>query len=186
MIKLSTIWTVGHSVLPMEEFIQLLKSHGIEAVADVRRFPGSRRHPQFGQPPLREALAADHIVYHHFAALGGRRRARADSPNTAWRNDAFRGYADYMMTVEFREAITDLLSLAAAQPTAILCAEVLWWRCHRSLISDYLKAGGWEVRHILGPAKTVEHRFTSAAHLVDGKLSYSLPASTLEFTFEAP
>src|SRR5438270_8644921 len=134
-----TIWTIGHSTRTLEDFLQLLELHKLEALADVRQFPGSRRHPQFGQENLSQSLAQAGIAYVHFPELGGRRRARPDSPNTAWRNEAFRGYADYLMTGEFQAGIRRLLELAEQKRTAILCAEALWWQCHRGLIADCLK-----------------------------------------------
>ena len=166
------IWTVGHSTHDADTFLAILRAHAIEAIADVRRFPGSRRHPHFGRDALRALLASAGIAYHGFPALGGRRAPRPDSPNTAWRNAAFRGYADYMASAEFAHAAQRLEQLSAMQRTAILCAEALWWRCHRALISDYLKARGVQVRHITdaGPAST--HPFTRPAHVVDGRLSY--------------
>ncbi len=177
------IWTIGHSTLSIEEFLALLKAQSIRALADVRRFPGSRRHPQFGQQQLCESLARAGIEYVHFPELGGRRLAQPDSPNTAWRNEAFRGYADYMAAEPFRAGMKRLLSLARKQRTAIMCAEALWWRCHRALIADYLKAGGWKVRHILAPNKVEEHPFTAAARIVEGKLSYGASKSELRFDF---
>jgi uncharacterized protein (DUF488 family) len=167
------IWTIGHSTRSLEEFLGLLASQQIQLLADVRRFPGSRRLPHFNQENLSDSLAKSDIEYVYFPELGGRRRARADSPNTAWRNEAFRGYADFMMTDEFRDGNERLLQLAREKRTAIMCAEALWWQCHRSLIADYLKASGHEVIHILAGNKTQEHPFTSAAKIVDGKLSYS-------------
>ncbi len=166
------IWTIGHSTLSGENFLALLRANEIRALADVRRFPGSRRHPQFGQASLSAALTAAQIEYVHLPELGGRRPARADSPNTAWRNAAFRGYADYMMSAEFHSGIARLLEIGAARRTAIMCAEALWWQCHRSLIADFLKAGGHIVRHILSSGKVELHPFTSAARIVNGALSY--------------
>jgi uncharacterized protein (DUF488 family) len=166
------IWTIGHSTRTIEEFLALLKQNQIEALADVRHFPGSRRYPHFGKAQLAESLAQNGIDYHHFIALGGRRRARSDSPNTAWRHEAFRGYADYMMTPEFHAGIEELLKLAREKRTAMMCSEAVWWRCHRGLISDFLKADGHEVLHILSAKKVEPHPFTSAARIVDGKLSY--------------
>ena len=177
------VWTIGHSTWKIDEFIGLLKSHEICAVADVRQFPGSRRHPQFGQQRLSEALADAGVEYVHFPELGGRRRPQSNSPNTAWRNEAFRGYADYTMTGTFLAGIERLRTLARKQRTAIMCAEVLWWRCHRALIADYLKANGDTVRHILGSGKAEEHPYTSAARVVGGKLSYRAPENALEFNF---
>ncbi|HEY2082247.1 MAG TPA: DUF488 domain-containing protein, partial [Verrucomicrobiae bacterium] len=151
----------------------LLGSQRIQLLADVRRFPGSRRLPHFNQENLSKSLAEAGIDYVHFPELGGRRKALANSPNTVWRNEAFRAYADFMMTEEFRGGIARLLELARQKRTAIMCAEALWWQCHRSLIADYLKAEGHEVFHIMSGNKTDEHPFTSAARIVDGKLSYS-------------
>jgi Protein of unknown function, DUF488 len=150
----------------------MLESFEIQVLADVRSFPGSRRYPQFNKENLRSALAAVGIEYQHFPELGGRRRARPDSLNMAWRNESFRGYADYMETKDFAAGITRLLELAAETRTAVMCAEAVWWRCHRSLISDYLKAQRVKVIHILSLGKSQEHPFTSAARIVNGELSY--------------
>lgn len=166
------IWTIGHSTHTIEQFIALLTAHAIGAVADVRLLPGSKRYPQFNAETLAESLRAADIRYEHFRELGGRRKPRPDSRNTAWRNESFRGYADYMETHEFGEAIGKLLDLANATPTAIMCAEAVWWRCHRALISDYLKVRGHEVLHIVSATKTEPHPFTSAARVIDGELSY--------------
>jgi uncharacterized protein (DUF488 family) len=172
-----TVWTIGHSTHSIEEFIQLLDDCSIRVLADVRMFPGSRRYPQFNKDKLSESLAKAKIKYNHLGELGGRRRVRADSPNTAWRNKAFRAYADYMMTAEFNQGIRRLLEIASRKRTAIMCAEVLWWRCHRALIGDYLKAQSIKVVHILGIGKTQEHPFTSAARIIDGRLSYTKESS---------
>jgi uncharacterized protein (DUF488 family) len=166
------ICTVGHSTRPIEEFIAALRSFKIKVLADVRSFPGSRRYPQFNKEQLKTSLAAAAIEYQHFPELGGRRRARTDSHNVAWRNESFRGYADYVETEEFRGGIKRLLEAARERRTAIMCAEAVWWRCHRSLISDYLKANGIEVTHILARGKSEAHPFTSAARIVNGELSY--------------
>ena len=166
------IWTVGHSTRSGEEFVQILLAHGVEVLVDVRTFPGSRRYPQFNRDALAENLALQKIRYHHEPRLGGRRKPRADSHNSAWRNEQFRGYADHMETEEFKRGVQELLELAAEKRVAIMCAEAVWWRCHRSLISDYLKAKGHEVIHILDEKKTEEHPFTSAARIIDGDLSY--------------
>ena len=173
-MKALTLWTVGHSNRSIEQFLELLASQQIQLLADVRRFPGSRRLPHFNQENLSESLANAGIEYAHFPELGGRRKARTDSPNTAWRNEAFRGYADFMMTEEFGAGIDRLLHRAREKRTAIMCAEALWWQCHRSLIADYLKAAGHNVFHIMSATKTDAHPFTSAARMVDGKLSYSV------------
>jgi uncharacterized protein (DUF488 family) len=168
------IWTIGHSTRTIDEFISLLKQHGIKLLADVRLLPGSKRYPQFNKETLANSLGKVGIRYEHFPEIGGRRRARLDSKNTAWRNESFRGYADYMETDEFRNGVERLLNLATrAGPAAIMCAEAVWWRCHRSLISDYLKVRGIEVMHILDATKTEPHPYTSAARIVNGKLSYA-------------
>lgn len=167
------IWTIGHSTRSIDEFIALLNESHIKAVADVRRFPGSRRHPQFSQSQLASALADAGIEYFHLPELGGRREPRPDSPNIAWRNEAFRGYADYMMTADFRAGMKRLLEIAGRSRTAILCAEAVWWRCHRSLIADELKAEGHIAWNILGPGKVELHPFTSAARMFNGKLTYA-------------
>jgi uncharacterized protein (DUF488 family) len=166
------LWSIGHSTHVIDEFIGALQSFEIKVIADVRSFPGSRRYPQFNKENLDTSLAAAAIKYLHFPELGGRRRARPDSPNVAWRNETFRGYADYMETGAFREGIARLIAVAGSRRTAIMCAEAVWWRCHRSLISDYLKAKGVEVAHIMAAGKSEAHPFTSAARIVNGELSY--------------
>ncbi|HMH42297.1 MAG TPA: DUF488 domain-containing protein [Pyrinomonadaceae bacterium] len=167
-----SVWTVGHSTLSIEDFIDRLKSFEIQLLADVRSYPGSRRYPHFNKEKLKISLAEAGIRYEHFPDLGGRRRARPDSLNIAWRNESFRGYADYMETNEFREGIERLLDVASTQRIAIMCSEAVWWRCHRSMISDYLKVKGTEVNHIMAMGKAEPHPFTSAAAIVDGELSY--------------
>lgn len=166
------IWTVGHSTHSAEEFKEILGAHNIEVLVDVRSFPGSRRYPQFNKEQLATALPSVGIDYVHLRNLGGRRRARKDSINTAWRNESFRGYADYMESAEFREGIEVLVETGRWKSTTIMCAESLWWRCHRSLIADFLKARGVEVIHILDAKKTEIHPYTTAARIVDGRLSY--------------
>jgi uncharacterized protein (DUF488 family) len=166
------VWTVGHSTRSGEEFIQILRAQGVEVLVDVRTFPGSRRYPQFNREALSETLKESGIEYRHEPRLGGRRKARPDSRNSAWRNEQFRGYADHMETEEFKNGVRELLELGSSKRVAIMCAEAVWWRCHRSLISDYLKAEGHEVVHILDEKKTEEHPYTSAARIVDGELSY--------------
>jgi uncharacterized protein (DUF488 family) len=166
------IWTVGHSTRSGEDFTEILLSHQIEVLLDVRTYPSSRRYPQFNQATLAGALALQKIRYLHEPRLGGRRTPRPDSHNTAWNNAQFRGYADHMETEEFKSGVRELLELSSETRVAVMCAEAVWWRCHRSLIADYLKAEGHEVVHILDEKKTEEHPFTSAARLVDGKLSY--------------
>ena len=167
------IWTIGHSTRTIDEFISLLEENEIKLLADVRAWPGSKRYPQFNKEALAESLTAHGIRYEHFPELGGKRKSKADSRNTAWRNASFRGYADYMETEQFQKAIERLLDVAAgAGPTAIMCAEAVWWRCHRSLVADYLKVRGVEVLHILGANKIEPHPYTSAARIVNGELSY--------------
>jgi uncharacterized protein (DUF488 family) len=167
------IWTIGHSTRGIDEFISLLKENEIKLLVDVRAFPGSKRYPQFNKDALAESLTAHGIRYEHFPELGGKRKSKPDSRNTAWRNASFRGYADYMETEQFQKGMARLLDVGAkAGPTAIMCAEAVWWRCHRSLISDYLKAHGVEVLHILAANKVEPHPYTSAARIVNGKLSY--------------
>ncbi|SRR6266480_2648852 len=174
------IWTIGHSTRTIGEFISLLEKHGIKLLADVRLLPGSKRYPQFNKETLAHSLGKVAIRYEHFPELGGRRKPREDSPNTAWRNASFRGYADYMETEQFQNGVKHLLDRAAdAGPTAIMCAEAVWWRCHRSLISDYLKARGIKVIHILDTNKTEPHPYTSAARIVNGKLTYAAENSLL-------
>ena len=174
------IWTIGHSTRTIDKFISLLKEHGIKSLADVRLLPGSKRYPQFNKETLADSLSKAGICYEHFPELGGRRKPREDSPNTAWRNESFRGYADYMQTEEFGKGVRRLIDLAGeAGPTATMCAEAVWWRCHRSLISDYLKARGIEVLHIMDANKTEPHPYTSAARIVDGKLSYGADSTLL-------
>lgn len=167
------VYTIGHSTRPFEEFVALLRDNGVATIADVRRFPGSRRHPQYGRDVLPAALAAHGIGYRWLPELGGRRRARPDSPNTAWRHEAFRGYADHMASDEFARGYRELLALCAAQPSALMCAEVLWWRCHRALVSDALVTDGIEVIHILGPGKIARHVLRPPARLADGQLTYA-------------
>lgn len=171
-----TLWTVGHSTLALEDFLSLLVGAGVQTVADVRRFPGSRRHPHFAGPALAGALRQAGIDYVHLPDLGGRRTARKDSPNTLWRTAGFRGYADYMDTPAYAQAEAGLVAIAAQARTAVLCAEALWWQCHRGLIADSLKAQGWQVLHLRAPGTEEPHPYTSAARLEDGRLTYVPPA----------
>ncbi len=168
------IWTIGHSTRTIGKFISLLEEHGIKLLADVRSLPGSKRYPQFNKETLADSLAQAGIRYEHFPELGGRRKARHDSRNTAWRNASFRGYADHMETEEFGKGVRRLIDFAGeAGPTAIMCAEAVWWRCHRALLSDYLKVRGIEIVHIVGANKTELHPYTSAARVGNGNLSYA-------------
>jgi uncharacterized protein (DUF488 family) len=167
------IWTIGHSTRTNDEFISLLEENKIKLLVDVRAFPSSKRYPQFNKDTLAESLNAHGIRYEHFPALGGKRKSKANSGNTAWRNASFRGYADYMETEQFQKGIERLLDVATESgATAIMCAEAVWWRCHRSLIADYLKAREVEMLHIFGPNKVEPHPYTPAARIVDGELSY--------------
>ncbi len=168
-----SIFTIGHSTRSMEEFLLMLQSFDIQLLADIRSYPGSRRYPYFNKEAMKLSLKDAGIGYIHFPELGGRRRPRPDSVNTAWRNEAFRGYADYMETAEFRKAIARLDELAQTQKTAYMCSEAVWWRCHRSLVSDYLKTKGWQVLHIQSEGKAAAHPFTAAARLEQGNLFYN-------------
>lgn len=167
-----TIWTIGHSTRPFEEMIALLHSFRIELVVDVRSYPGSRKFPQYNKEALQASLPENNIQYLHLASLGGRRKANPDSKNTSWRHLAFRGYADYMETDGFKEGIEELEKIAIKQRTAYMCSEAVWWRCHRSMVSDYLKAGGWKVMHIMAIGKAEEHPYTAPAQIINGNLSY--------------
>ena len=171
---IAQIWTIGHSTREIDKFILVLEANAIKLIADVRLLPGSKRYPQFNRESLAESLSERGIGYEHFPELGGRRKPKPDSRNTAWRNEAFRGYADHMETEGFREGVNRLVDLAnKVGPTALMCAEAVWWRCHRALISDFLKACGVEVTHILDAKKTEPHPFTSAVRIVNGELSYA-------------
>jgi uncharacterized protein (DUF488 family) len=169
----ATIWTIGHSTRTLEEFLGLLAEYRIEAIADVRRFPGSRRYPHFAGDALATTLPTHNIAYQWLPKLGGRRKVQPGSPNTAWRNASFQGYADYTATAEFAAGLAELLKLAASKRTALMCAEAVWWRCHRSIISDVLKLRGIEVIHIIDATHTTVHPYTSPARIVDGRLSYA-------------
>jgi len=166
------IWTAGHSTRSSQEFNEILLSHRIGVLVDVRSFPGSRRYPHFNKAELSRRLETIGILYSHRPELGGRRRPSPHSKNTAWKNPSFRAYADHMESEEFRKGIGDLLELARQNRTAVMCAEALWWRCHRSLIADFLKAEGFDVIHILDGQHTEAHPYTSAARIVNGHLSY--------------
>jgi uncharacterized protein (DUF488 family) len=166
------VYTIGHSNQPAESFVGALLGHTIQLVVDVRRFPTSRRHPHFSGPRLSATLQTAGIDYLHEPALGGHRTPAPHSPNTAWREDAFRGYADYMGTEAFGQAITRLLELAEAHRLAVMCAERSWRDCHRGLIADYLKVREHEAIHIVSSTETELHPYTRPARLVDGELSY--------------
>lgn len=174
------VWTIGHSTRTIEDLVAMLQSFGIAVVVDVRSYPGSRRYPQFNKEALDISLGKNNIRYFHIKDLGGRRKSNPESKNTKWRNDAFRGFADYMETDSFKKGVEQLQSLATSQRTAYMCSEAVWWRCHRSLISDYLKSIGWTVIHIMDKEKAEEHPYTSAARIVNGKLSYQEDPTTGE------
>ena len=168
----SSIFTIGHSTHAVERFIELLWRHRVGCVADVRIAPGSRRLPQFGSAELDDALAAEAIRYEHLKGLGGRRRPLPDSPNTGWETEAFRGYADHMQSEEFKTALARLEEIARAKRTAVMCAEALWWRCHRRIIADYLIAAGEDVQHVMADGKVLEARMTPAAQSRGAVLAY--------------
>jgi uncharacterized protein (DUF488 family) len=170
-----TLWTIGHSTRDWDTFVAMLQAAEIEVLADVRRFAGSRRHPQFSGATMAQALPDAGIDYLPMPDLGGRRPPRLDSPHTAWRNASFRGYADYMDTDAYRDARNALMQVARMRRTAVMCAEAMWWQCHRALISDDFKAQGWDVVHLLAPGRSEPHPYTSAARIVEGRLDYSLP-----------
>jgi uncharacterized protein (DUF488 family) len=167
-----TVWTIGHSTRASADFRDVLSTYAIELVVDVRRYPGSRRLPHFGRPALEADLLTAGISYCWLPSLGGRRSPQPDSVNDGWRHPAFRGYADYLMTEEFADGITELLTVAYGLRTVIMCAELLWWRCHRRLIADVLTTLGIAVVHIRDATLTEPHQITAPARLVDGALSY--------------
>jgi uncharacterized protein (DUF488 family) len=166
------VHTVGHSVLALADFLALLARHRIGAIADVRRYPASRRHPHFERDALAAALADVGLVYRWFPGVGGRRAPRADSPHVAWRNASFRAYADHMDTPEFADELARILALAAERPTAVMCAEAVPWRCHRQLLADALVARGLEVRHVVGAGVPGAHRLTPFARVVGTRVVY--------------
>jgi uncharacterized protein (DUF488 family) len=167
------IWTIGHSNRTFDEFLELLRAPRIESIADVRRFNGSKRHPQFGREQFGPALARAGVYYHHFPDLGGRRgAARPDSPNTGWHVESFNAYADHMESPAFRMSLAKLIELAERQRVAVMCAEALPWRCHRRLIADALIVRGWTVLDIIGPGKIQAHQLTKFAEVRDDRLIY--------------
>jgi uncharacterized protein (DUF488 family) len=170
---MNPVFTIGHSTRTIEEFVELLRDSGIELLVDVRRFPMSRRHPQFNKDQLAESLHAAGIGYRHEEVLGGRRSPRKNSPNTAWRNAQFRGYADHMDTPAYREVVGALVERAGTTVQAVMCAEAVPWRCHRNLLADALVARGLEVRHIVQLGKTSLHTLNQDAHvLAEGRVVY--------------
>ncbi len=170
---MKTIWTIGHSTRDLDEFLHLLKTYEIELLMDVRHYPGSRKFPQFNKKSMEVTLPENGFEYRHMVELGGRRKVDPNSKNDGWRLAAFRGYADYMDTDAFKEALEKLEHVATMYRTAIMCSEAVWWRCHRSMISDALKVKGWTVLHIMNDKTATEHPYTSPAKVVDGKLDYS-------------
>lgn len=174
-----TLWTIGHSTRPWPQFESMLADAGIARLADVRRFAGSRRNPQFSRDALPPALAAAGIGYWPLPSLGGRRKPAPDSPNTAWRVDAFRAYADHLASPEYIEARDALMAAARSERTCVMCAETVWWRCHRRLIADDFVARGWSVLHLLGPGNVQPHLLNAEAVMADGVLRYPGPRPSL-------
>lgn len=172
-MKTLAIYTIGHSTRTLAEFLDILQSFDIKILADIRRLPGSRKYPQFNKEDLKISLENAGIQYIHLADLGGRRKVKKDSINNRWNNASFRGYADYMETEEFKNAVMKLEYIALEQPVAYMCSEAVWYKCHRSMVSDYLKAKGWMVVHIMAIQKVQEHKYTSPARIVDGNVLYS-------------
>jgi uncharacterized protein (DUF488 family) len=171
-LEKSLVLTIGHATRPIEEFISLLKENEVGCVLDIRTVPRSRHNPQFNRDALPDSLAAEGIGYRHIAGLGGLRHARADSPNKAWRNASFRGYADYMQTPEFAENVDDLMQLARTTRCVLMCAESVPWRCHRSMVADALVVRGIPVEHIMGPHKRNPHKLTPFAHVQGAHITY--------------
>jgi len=166
------VMTIGHSTRPVKDFIRLLKAHQVERLIDVRTVPRSRHNPQFNRSELSPALHSARLHYRHMPGLGGFRRARADSINTGWHNASFRGFADYMQTPEFQTSLDDLITFAKAERVAIMCAEAVPWRCHRSLIADALLARGFEVREITSGTRSEAHRLTGFARVEGTRVIY--------------
>lgn len=170
--------TVGHSNRPLQEFLELLKAHGVELLVDVRTVPRSRHNPQFNRETLPQSLNAEGIRYEHLPGLGGLRHARKDSPNTGWKNLSFRSYADYMQTAEFTRNLEALLKLAGDDRTVVMCAEAVPWRCHRSLVADSLTVRGVSVSHIMSATKANPHHLTDFARVEGTRITY--PAESLQ------
>ncbi len=168
-----TIYTIGHSTHDIDDLTGMLQSFDIRMLADIRRFPGSRKYPDFNKERLAEKLQQAGIGYIHLEDLGGRRPVKPGSVNTRWRNKSFQGYADYMETKAFKDAVLSLQTIASGQRTAMMCSEAVWWRCHRSMVSDYLKAKGWTVLHIMAAGKAEEHPYTSPARVEGDRVFYS-------------
>lgn len=166
------LWTIGHSTRTIDQFLGLLQNHGIQILADVRTIPFSRRNPQFNQDSLAKSLQEAGIQYRHLPGLGGRRKSQPDSKNTGWRNEGFRGYADYMQNKRFWDALEDLMAIAQGLSVVIMCAEAVPWRCHRTLISDAMVGRGWTVRHIISANSFQTHTLTPFAKIEKGRLTY--------------
>ncbi|HTH79369.1 MAG TPA: DUF488 domain-containing protein [Ramlibacter sp.] len=171
-------WTIGHSNRTAAGFESVLRAHGIEVIADVRRHPGSRTNPQFGSAQLADSLAAAGIGYVWLPRLGGRRRGESGPNQAGWRNPSFRAYAAYTLSDEFAQGLDELLCIGAGARTAIMCSELLWWRCHRALISDVLRFIGAKVIHLVGEGAGTPHPYTSPARIVDGELRYPAQVTT--------
>jgi uncharacterized protein (DUF488 family) len=177
------IFTIGHSSHPLDDFLALLQQHGIQSLVDIRSFPGSRKHPQFSRDALAASLPGHGIQYHWLETLGGRRhRKKTDppSPNAGLRDQSFRNYADYMLTDEFRQGVATLLAIAGNRRTAIMCAEGLYWQCHRRLVSDYLLANGVSVQHIFPNGELKPHTLTPGATVESGRVTYPAPATLFD------
>ena len=182
-IQSPRLWTIGHSTRSYEEFLALLQNQDIHRLIDIRRYPGSRRYPHFHSAALAHTLTLAGLAYAEQPTLGGRRTAQSDSLNGGWKNASFRGYADYMQTEEFDQALDELMIHGATERTAIMCAEAVPWRCHRSLVADALVIRGWEVTHILGHGQIRPHHLTTFAKVQSGRLVYPAspdPGSTLQ------
>ncbi len=175
-----TIYTVGHSTLPAADFLEELKAFSIAHLVDVRHFPGSRKFPQYNQENLKLFLEENNIKYTWLEDLGGRRKLDKEAPETKWNHPAFKGYATYMQTAEFKKGIKELLAIAAKEKTVYMCSEAVWWRCHRSMISDLLKFEGWDVEHIMSKTKISEHPYTQPAGVLNKKLNYTTAAVPLK------
>ncbi|GGC14170.1 DUF488 domain-containing protein [Pseudoduganella buxea] len=182
---MQTVYTIGHSTRPIEQFIELLKEQEVKRLLDIRTVPKSRHNPQFGQDALAGALAQAGIEYRYIGALGGLRRARKDSTNDGWRNQSFRGYADHMQQIDFNAAVDDVARMAGTTPCALMCAEAVPWRCHRSLVADALLVRGIRVEHIINPGKTRPHVLTPFAQVAGRSITYPAPAAPAAGTADA-
>lgn len=169
---MTRVFTVGHSVRPLDEFLALLSAHGVTGLADVRTVPRSRRHPHFSRESLEASLPAAGVVYRHFPALGGLRKPHRDSANRGWQHEGFRGYADHMATGAFTSAVDDLMAFARTCVVAVMCAEAKWWECHRQLIADAVIARGHEVRHIMSQRDAPAHELTPFGRIDGERVTY--------------